>query len=377
MGGRVPGKININMVFDKETLKAICDGNDVPATGTPVHTCNWFNENQICGDGPGGDLFFNLLNLLVLQRTPSGGVPGPNDSPFWSLATGPATGLDAAGSSGDPLNPSAFTNPGTGMQRGILNTLLRDITAPALTTPPTSPGLMMDPFADSNTSPPSPGHPYQRYQLLTKIFNNLTTRSNVFAIWLTVGFFEVARDPTTGLYVTDTPLSATNPPPPVKLGAEIGSAESRQIRHRAFAIVDRTNLQVFSATSTAAVTASTAPYTPQTVSLGTITPTYMYPFTGSPSVQPGMVLVYEPNTDNEETVVVQSGSTATFLRSHASGVPVICRGNPGPQALYGNPATINSSGNPFVGICGGTVTPIRRYDPRQDTAVVPYFALID
>jgi hypothetical protein len=62
----------------------------------------------------------------------------------------------------------------------------------------------------------------------------------------------------------------------------------------------------------------------------------------------GNLLTFEPDTDNEETVEIDlsSGSPkAAFQRSHPAGCAVINRGNPGPWT---------------------------QYDPRKDSAVVPY-----
>jgi hypothetical protein len=199
MGGRVPGKININMVWDQEIFNALCD----------PQIANFFNQNDV------NTVFTNLKS----QRSP-GGQPGANDKPFWGFSIG--TALGATGTSpADPLDPHStlpaqFTSP---TLRGVGNTLLR---------PGIQNALAFDPYAPDNLG--TPVHPYKRLQLLNKIFNNLTTHSNVFAVWLTVGFFEVTNANTL----------------PVQLGAEIGSAEGRQVRHRMFAIVDRSQMLAFS-----------------------------------------------------------------------------------------------------------------------------------
>jgi hypothetical protein len=323
-GGRVPGKININMIWDKETFEALCD----------AQAGNLFTQTQVD----------NLFNALIPQRSPTGDgsggfMPGASDQPFWSLTPGY---YNPPAKSDDALDPNAVTTPATATPRGIANTLLRAGTG----TPTAFDPNAADPAPPNNVAGSRATSPYTRQQLLSKIYNNLTTRSNVFAVWLTVGFFEVAKD-SNGNYVGDQ-FS------PVKLGTEVGRSEGRQIRHRMFAIVDRTNLQVFSTTSSAVVTVTAGTYGQYTTTTAAVQLAQMSgtnPNTGRAwQVQPGSVLVYEPNTDNEETVVVNGSMQATFARSHASGVTVICRGNPGPWT---------------------------RYNPRQDSSVVPYFAIID
>src|SRR5262249_32785901 len=159
----------VNTIWDPEILLALCDPQD----------SNYFTAQDVQA----------IFRQLLLRRTPnalSGGGPGPDDRPFRGLASGYSTG--------DAQNPSP-----RGL--GIDDTLLcpfdggkrRLFQVPAANVPDR--------------------HPYLQNELLTKIFNHLTTRSNVFAVWLTVGFFEVTDDSVR----------------PVKLGAEVGRAEGHQV----------------------------------------------------------------------------------------------------------------------------------------------------
>jgi len=299
-GTRVAGKVNINLMTDPRILNAILD----PQPG------NHYSQPDIQ----------NLFNSIMTSRqTGYGGaspfVPGQNDNPLWGFGVGPAPGGDS------------LSNSQRGLITNNLNQLMTSIAA-------VNNGI--------NTNP------YQRFEMLNKLTNNITTRSNVFGVWMTFGFFEVVD-------------STTNPP---TLGAEIGINENRNIRHRSFAIVDRTNLQIFAVNSLMDITPvagnQTAPVTLpiDTHLLSSVSGTV--PQSGNTwSITQGSVLTFDPNTNNEETVVVQAQSgpnnsvipVATFYQNHSKGCKVISRGNPGPSSKI-------------------------PYNPHNDSGVVPYLAII-
>ena len=305
-GGRIPGRVNINTIDPNDThvFEALCD----------AEPGNLFydNSSSVTGDTKVDKVFGTLL----AQR------------PFWGMAQGDSGGGDAMGGA-----------------RGIAQTLLA---------PNATPPAGWTNFASGTGQPAAAPtrlaatHPYEQLELLNKLYNNTTTRSNVFAVWLTVGFFQITDDTTQ----------------PMKLGPEINLAQGKNIRHHMFAIVDRTQIQTWQQgmlKTTVAVGPGPSP------SLGFLQTTVTDPRTGltwtiQPTVPPnpgpaipGTTLVYNPGNANEETVVVQAGYSANFQFTHNPGEIVISRGNPGPWSLPG----------PFP------------YDVTQDGKVIPYWVIID
>ena len=70
-------------------------------------------------------------------------------------------------------------------------------------------------------------NPQFQYLTANRLANVATTRSHVFAVWVSVGFFQ--WDETTGKYILDANQN------PLEVGADTGSSE----RHRGFYIFDR------------------------------------------------------------------------------------------------------------------------------------------
>jgi len=325
---RIPGRININNIWDKETFLALCDKQAANAfTPTDVDTI-WMQ--------------------MMSSRSPSG-FPTGADRPFKGFAVPYAS----------PGDPQWGTN-GSDTQ----DTLFRLIT-------PGGNGVFEVPSA---TAPPG-GHPVLRWEVLNKIYNNVTTRSNIFAVWTTVGFFEVIDD-------------TTKPP---KLGAEVGLAQHQNIRHRFFAIIDRTNIRDPSQSPPVFIQAAQQNVGPNPatdtmgmkagsqyviINAGTwqqgsasLTGTYEgtpWSIVGAPPPALGTALLIDvgPNQENvyvQQIIPIGPGNTAPFAlklqapltNNHPEGALINLNavpGNPGPQP---------------------------NANPLQDTAVVRYYSVIN
>jgi hypothetical protein len=462
--GRIPGKVNINGVWpsylgatpsqgvQSDIWNALCDaqpGNvftqaDVNKVfqvmfGQRSTNVGYFSKsstNPILGNswnmpGPTDLQLVTAANAFFggpLQNLGYSGVNnnGTNstgwnlDRPFWGHGTGFASTPTDPMAQTLPLNTTFATTPPGAQQpatvalyRGLDNSLLRPLA------PGTAAGARTFGVPVTNTVAT---HPYQKMELLNKIYGSVTTRSNVFAVYLTVGFFTVTNDQTT----------------PVQLGAEVGRAENRQVRHRMFAIVDRSNLTNFTTMSTGPITpvignnATALPPSPPQAAVPQLQNIPVIANSTNPNtgrkwqLQQGMYLTFDPNTNNEETVIVQPGAqagtwTAAFALSHGTNqiASIVENGTTAtavttaPHTItVGQQVTIAGSSVPGYNLTatvtavtsttfnftaqpglapggGGSVVyqvtvinrgnpgPWIRYDPRQDTRVVPYFAIID
>jgi hypothetical protein len=108
----------------------------------------------------------------------------------------------------------------------------------AVTTPMPGPGPRY--YLGNNGNNDFRRHPYFRTQLLQKLMNLSTVRTHQYAVWVTVGYFEVVQegDPAKAVYNPDLAVD--------KLGREIGRDEGTAVRHRSFFILDRTRATGFS-----------------------------------------------------------------------------------------------------------------------------------
>ncbi len=86
-------------------------------------------------------------------------------------------------------------------------------------------------------------NPYFRFKDIIKLGNSVTSQSNVYAIWITIGYFEIEpnfRSNRAGNDFTAKPFHIDPAHPDgYRYGMEMGSDIGKVTRHRAFYIVDR------------------------------------------------------------------------------------------------------------------------------------------
>jgi hypothetical protein len=249
---REPGRVNINTIADERVWCGLIHGQLTnPAAIPPVVG----NPNSFTLPGYSAATTPALapartdLNTIRLETT----TPFPDRS-FAHVFRG------AYGADYETIPPnSVVINPPHTTPNIANGTLLRADPAGAPTpTPwlqygttayPTSTPLVSSLESMRVTNPQR--NPYFAFQNYQRMSNLVTTRSNVFAVWVTVGYFEV--EPVTqqkiaelnGAYDTQTPPQlidtvSTVYPDGYMLGQELGAETGEFTRHRGFYIIDRT-----------------------------------------------------------------------------------------------------------------------------------------
>jgi hypothetical protein len=186
---REPGKININTIYSQDVFNGLMNSFDTKGNNQAFWT--EFVQSRR------GDTQPKVLDLPIATS------PTEFAKPFRSFG-------------GASLTQPAIAD------REINWTLLR--AGPVATTQP------LFQYNSANPVNNTERNPFFRYQALQRLGNLVTTRSNVYAVWVTVGYFEVE------------PAGAVNAiyPDGYKLSRELGSDTGEIERHRAFYIFDRT-----------------------------------------------------------------------------------------------------------------------------------------
>src|SRR5262249_20549364 len=199
MGGRVPGKININTIFNQEVFNAICDAQA---------GINRFQQSPVGTAGTVDQAWNKLVSDPVTGRQPGGLQQiGPNDRPLRGYAISSL------------------------IEQGAVSDRNRTPVKPDMLWSQTDATQSKEDYRPG-PSPAGRASALEKYELLSKVYNQFTTRSNTFAVYMMIGYFEV-RNP--------GPYNEANRP---VLGKELGFDDGTIVRHKYFAVIDRTNLSI-------------------------------------------------------------------------------------------------------------------------------------
>jgi hypothetical protein len=83
-------------------------------------------------------------------------------------------------------------------------------------------------------------HPYWRSEMMQAAMNLTTVRTHQYAVWITIGLFEIKKQGDIGMLGQGLPQLAFD-----IMGKEVGALSGTQVRYRGFFIVDRLKLTGF------------------------------------------------------------------------------------------------------------------------------------
>ena len=272
---REPGRINLNTVFDINPANMYSPTLHAMLNHMQDFDRSWDNAaNATVDDGYllAGNLvrsrkgYGNTTNVLQFNSGPPAFTVSPTffANPFRPTQSNYHVPLDALRKQGLVVGGTELEHVETGfMRRSVPNPaavvapdpLARDLNRPLFADDSWSPGpggvwgappnLDQRSSAglgagnnDSNRQYASVDqNPYFRYQALGRLGNLATTHSNVYAIWVTVGYFEVTMWDPDG---NGVPNIDAGHPDGLQLGRELNTDNGEIKRHRAFYMLDRT-----------------------------------------------------------------------------------------------------------------------------------------
>lgn len=223
---RVPAKVNLNGLRHPEVLFALLDDPfvfDLALQDTFETGRRWWDELLKARDGidpatnmtlPGSPAARPFRDFSFAAGQPASGIPAPGPQGVPALQRTLARQLMFDSSD---LNNNMGPDPGEGPL----------VNAQPFNPPTTAPRQLLEARTTNDlNNTQNYVDPHARHRLLAKVANNSTNRSNVFMVWVTVGFFD-----------TDVPNPAT--PNIVRIGAEMPD----QARRRGFFMIDRSVLE--------------------------------------------------------------------------------------------------------------------------------------
>jgi hypothetical protein len=239
---RVPGKININTVWDQKIIEALLDPQMDPSARFHLKEANdIYNKLNAYRTSTGPIAGFNsfkyssgsvqynkgLIDVLTqaglfqqVASTPITPVqisPSPNGARLTGTTVTITTSSDHHLQNGQQVFIQDVGFPG--YDGGYYSINVTNKTTFTYQIASTTPPAAFPPSGGGNVFTMKK---HDKHEILRKMLNNITFTSNVFAVWATVGFFEVDQNG--------------------KIVGEMGKTENRQIRHRMFAIIDRSQL---------------------------------------------------------------------------------------------------------------------------------------